>query len=262
MRQSRRAFLSTAVAATSMSVALGREALPASMADQKKLIVSLSFDDGFQKSFRRTAEIYEKFKLSACLNVVAAGLPEEPYIRRSPLGDFGLWNELKRRGHEIMPHGYRHENLRSVSFEQGKELVRRCLGVFTEKLDGFDPRKAIFNFPYNASTPELERWLPSQVRAFRTGGRAINPLPRTGQAKLTCGSFGPDNCEKAIDREVQTLLASDSGWLIFNTHGLDDEGWGPIRATYLEQLLERLVAIETVAILPVGRALESVVSRP
>jgi hypothetical protein len=40
-----------------------------------------------------------------------------------------------------------------------------------------------------------------------------------------------------------------------NTHGRDEEGWGPIRASYLERLLERLLGIETVEILPAGRAL-------
>ncbi len=134
-------------------------------------------------------------------------------------------------------------------------MIRRCLDVFVEKLDGFDPKQAIFNFPYNASTPELERWLPTQVRAFRTGGGAMNPLPQKGQAKLTCTSFGPGNCEAAIDREIERLLAKDSGWLIFNTHGLDNEGWGPIRASYLERLLERLLAIDSVEILPAGKAL-------
>ena len=117
-----------------------------------------------------------------------------------------------------------------------------------------------FNFPYNASTPELEKWLPTQVLAFRTGGQAINPLPHKGQAKLTCISFGPGNCEAAIDREIEKLLAKDSGWLIFNTRGLDDEGWGPIRASYLERLLERLIAVNTVEILPAGKALAKYVS--
>jgi hypothetical protein len=64
----------------------------------------------------------------------------------------------------------------------------------------------------------------------------------------------------AIDREIEKLLGKESGWLIFNTHGLDDEGWGPIRATYLEQLLERRLAVETVEILPAGKALEKYVS--
>ena len=106
----------------------------------------------------------------------------------------------------------------------------------------------------------METWLPTQVRAFRTGGGAINRLPHKGQVKLTCSGFGPGNCEKAIDREIERLLSKDFGWLIFNTHGLDDEGWGPIRATYLERLLEWLVAIESVEILPAGKALAKYVS--
>jgi peptidoglycan/xylan/chitin deacetylase (PgdA/CDA1 family) len=239
--------------------------LLANASDQPKKphIITLSFDDGFKKSSIRTAEIYEKYKLSACINVVASAHMKEfrpPDYPDVPRADFGLWNDLKARGHEIMPHGYRHANKRSIPFAEAKDLILRCLDLFDRELKGFDRKEAIFNFPYNASTPELEQWLPTQVRAFRTGRGAINPLPHKGQVKLTCTSFGPGNCEKAIDREIERLLAKDSGWLIFNTHGLDDEGWGPIRASYLEQLLERLLAIESVEILPAGKALAKHVS--
>ena len=255
MNKSRRRFLKAVGAASAALTVSSHLMAEIAAAPKKRHLITLSFDDGFKKSFTRTAEIYARYKLSACLNIVAAGLPEDAYIKQSPLGDFALWNELQRQGHEIMPHGYRHENLTNLPPEEGRELIRRCLGVFSEKLEGFDPKRAIFNFPYNASTPELEHWLPTQVRAFRTGGGAINPRPRLGQAKLTCASFGPGNGEAAIDREIENLLARESGWLIFNTHGLDDEGWGPIRATYLERLLERLLAIESVEVLPTGRAL-------
>jgi len=255
LKESRRDFLKALGAGATALVASGSLAVERAASGRKPHLVTLSFDDGFKKSFLRTAEIYEKRKLSACLNVVAAGIPEDAYIKQSPLGDFGLWNELQARGHEVMPHGYQHENLRNLPLEKAQELVRRCLDVFGQKLAGFDAKRAVFNFPYNASTPELERWLPTQVLAFRTGGSAINLLPRKGQPKLTCTSYGPGNCEAAIDREVEKLLASESGWLIFNTHGLDDEGWGPIRATYLESLLDRLLARETVDVLPAGRAL-------
>ena len=255
MDNSRRSFLQAISVATAAAVVPVPWAAVKETAAKKSHLVTLSFDDGFRKSFTRTVKIYEKFKLPACLNIVAAGLPIDRYIQDSPLGDFALWNEFKRRGHEIMPHGYRHENLQKLTFSEGQELIKRCLGVFAEKLEGFDSKQAIFNFPYNASTPELESWLPTQVRAFRTGGAAINPWPHPGPAKLTCTSFGPGNCEAAIDREIENLLKCESGWLIFNTHGLDEEGWGPIRARYLERLLERLLAIETVEILSAGRAL-------
>jgi len=251
MKTTRRHFVETLGAATAALM----PPTAAAVAGPKPHRVTLSFDDGFKKSFLRTADIYEEYQLSACFNVVAAGIPDDAYIRESPLGDFALWNDLRARGHEVMPHGYRHENLKALPLEQAQDLIRKCLDRFTEELAGFDPRQAVFNFPYNASTPELERWLPTQVRAFRTSGEAINPPPHQGQVKLTCISYGPGNCEAAIDRELEKLLARDSGWLIFNTHGLDSEGWGPMRATYLERLLERLTAIDTVEVLPAGQAL-------
>jgi hypothetical protein len=133
--------------------------------------------------------------------------------------------------------------------------ITRCLEIFSQELHGFDAHKAVFNFAYNASTPEIEAWLPQVVRAFRTGGDALNPLPFPGLVRLTTNGHGPDNCEHHLDEQVERLLEQPSGWLIYNVHGLEDEGWGPIRAEYLEALLARLVRIENVNLLPVGRAL-------
>jgi peptidoglycan/xylan/chitin deacetylase (PgdA/CDA1 family) len=224
-------------------------------------IVTLSFDDGFKKSSIRTAEIYEKYNLSACINVIATAhhkdfeLPNEYHAW--PAADFGLWNELKARGHEIMPHGYKHADKAAMPFSQAKELILRCLDYFSRELKGFDRTEAVFNFPYNSSTPELEAWLPTVVRAFRTGGGGINPLPYKGQVKLTCTGFGPGNSEQHLNNEIEKLLAQDSGWLVYNLHGLDDEGWGPVRSSYLEELLERLLAIDSVVIMPAGKALQN-----
>ncbi len=223
-------------------------------------LISLSFDDGMARSFLRIAEIYEKFNLAACLNVIATGhlptfVPPDAYHVGFVRGDFTLWNVLQERGHEIMPHGLRHEDLSQLPFPEAQRSIMQCLDIFARELKGFRPEEAVFNFPYNASTPELEAWLPTVVRAFRCHGEGINPLPFAGQVKLTTTAFGPENCEHHLEEAIARLLARPAGWLIYNLHGLDDEGWGPIRAGYLEALLARLTAIDTVVILPVGRAL-------
>jgi peptidoglycan/xylan/chitin deacetylase (PgdA/CDA1 family) len=239
--------------------ALARPQGPGVDGAKKPHLVTLSFDDGFRKSSLRTAEIYEKHGLRACINVIATAhqpgfvLPNE--YHRWPVGDFGLWNELQSRGHEIMPHGFSHTNKSKVPIEQAKDLIQRCLDYFTKELKGFEAQKAVFNFPFNASNSEVERWLSGQVLAFRTGGLAINPLPHRGQKKLTCTSHGPDGIDTHLTGEIDRLLARPSGWLIYNTHGLDEEGWGPLRARTLETLLERLNAVPTVAVVPAGRAL-------
>jgi len=38
--------------------------------------------------------------------------------------------------------------------------------------------------------------------------------------------FGPDNCETHLNSEIEKLLAQPSKLLIYNTHSLDNEGWG------------------------------------
>ena len=226
---------------------------------KKSHFITLSFDDGFKKSSLRTAEIYERFKLQACINVIATAhlpgfvLPNE--YHRWPVGDFGLWNELQARGHEIMPHGFKHADKSLLPLDQAKDLIRRCLDVFSKELKGFDPKRAVFNFPFNKSTPAVEEWLAGQVLAFRTGGPGVNPVPHRGQVRLTCTGFGPENIDEHLTGEIDKLLALPSGWLIYNTDGLDGEGWGPLSSTVLERLLERLVAIPTVSVIPAGRVL-------
>jgi peptidoglycan/xylan/chitin deacetylase (PgdA/CDA1 family) len=223
-------------------------------------ILSLSFDDGLEKSNLVIAQIYADFGLSACFNVIALGhdpgfIPPDPYHQGFPKGNFGLWNRLQEAGHEIMPHGLLHHNLAEMPFAESQQAILRCLEVFSQELAGFNPRESVYNFAYNASTLKLEAWLPTVVRAFRTSGGGLNPLPHEGLVRLTTTSYGPGNCEQHLDAAIEDLLAQPQGWLIYNTHGLDDEGWGPIRASYLEKLLARLIKIDSVQILPVYRAL-------
>ena len=258
--RSRRNFLKTS------GLTLGAAMIPGSLGSStpagKKIthIVSLSFDDGFEKSSIKTAEIYEKYKMSACINVIASAhenqfeLPNEYHAW--PVGDFELWNELQSRGHEIMPHSLKHTNLKESPLGKAQDLVQECLEIFEKKLDAFDSSRAIFNFPYNQSSPEIEEWILTKVRAFRTGGPDINKLPHPGQSRLTCTSFGPGTIDDHLESRIQHLLALPEGWLIYNTHGLDDEGWGPVSSAYLDELLARMLKLDHVAVLPVGQALE------
>ena len=218
-------------------------------------IITLSFDDGLCQSTLKTAEIFEDHGLSACFNVVAKG--ENPtWQTKSPVGDFALWNQLQSRGHEIMPHGYRHANKSLLALEESKTLIGDCLDVFRENLEGFEPARCVFHFPYNAATPELEAWLLTQVRAYRVGGNPINAMPHRGQQKLTTTGQGPGNCEAHLDGCIAQCLAESQGWLIYTLHGLDDEGWGPIGSDYLARLLDRLALIKSVQVLTITAALD------
>jgi peptidoglycan/xylan/chitin deacetylase (PgdA/CDA1 family) len=223
-------------------------------------IVTLAFDDGIRDSCRRVAEIYERHGLAACFCVIALGhrravCRRDPY-HRDAKGDFTLWNELQARGHEIAPHGLLHLDKSRMPQDRAQALVAECLRIFAGELAGFDARKAVFHFPFNASTPALEAWLPSQVRAFRTGGGGYNPLPRTDTVRLQGALSGPLTCEDDLEAELGELFRQPSGWLIYCAHGLDGQGWGPMRSAWLDDLLQRLLARGGVEILPAARVLE------
>jgi peptidoglycan/xylan/chitin deacetylase (PgdA/CDA1 family) len=218
-------------------------------------IVTLSFDDGFERSSLRTAEIFERHGLLAELNVLA-GESSDPWHSRWRKGDFRLWNELKARGHYVMPHGYRHENKAELPLQDAQRLIEQCLDVFSAELEGFEPSQASFAFPYNRSTAELEAWLGDCVRAFRTRGDPVMPLPQPEQQRVTCVSFGPESCDEHLVGTIDSFLSGPPGWLCYNLHGLDDEGWGPVRIGTLDRVLEDLVA-RGVPVLPIMAALDS-----
>ena len=219
-------------------------------------VVTLSFDDGFERSSRATAEIFEHHGLVAELNVLATNLGgTRDAWHRWPKGDFDLWNELRARGHRVMPHGYRHANKAELPLVGARRLIERCLEVFTAELEGFDPSHSSFAFPYNSSTPELETWLGGRIRAFRTRGHGVMPPPRPGQRRVTCTGFGPGRADEHLVRAIESFLDGPSGWLCYNLHGLDDEGWGPVGSDTLDGMLE-LLGARGVPVLPITDALD------
>ncbi|MEM8486785.1 MAG: polysaccharide deacetylase family protein [Bacteroidota bacterium] len=227
-------------------------------------LVTFSFDDGFKKSFLEAARIHEQHGLSGCFNVIAsAHLPEfvEPddYIKKHLMGDFDTWNSLQDRGHEVMVHSWAHNNLARLPEERAKKLIDKSLDYFEKHLDGFKRKDAIFNFPFNASTPALEDHTLAQVRAIRTGGNwDVNPFPTAETRRLSCVIYPrPGNGDAWVENHVNTFLENEQGgWLIVNTHGLGDEGWGPISAAYLDKLLGRLVKLAQVEVLNVTQVLD------
>ena len=240
----RRVFLKTTAFA---SLATGTMGCAARNLPGKSHILTFSFDDGFRNSFLKIADICEEFGLKACLNVIASGhLPAfkavDDWILPELMGDFSDWNNLVRRGHEIMPHSWQHLNLARQPPEEAKALITKCLDFFEQQLDGYQASNAVFNFPFNASTPELEKFTLSKVRAIRTfGDAAINPIPsREGPVRLQCLSRGPDNIDDWVESQVNDFLAGRGGWLILNVHGLDNEGWGPMSASYFRGLLQKV----------------------
>jgi len=233
-------------------------------------MLTFSFDDGFKKSFYRAAEIHEEYGLSACFNVIASGhFPTfkavDDWILPELLGDFNDWNKLKSRGHEIMPHTWEHLNLTKIPLNKAKDNIDKCLAYFEENLDGYKNEEAVFNYAFCASNTEIEEYTLSKVLAARTGGwlfmdgKMTNEIPVSKDpVKLGCWVKGPGFADEYLESEINSFLEGPGGWLIFNLHGFDNEGWGPVRTSYFDQLLKRLVEVDYLDIKPAGQILQSI----
>ncbi len=247
----------------SSSIGLAAIGLGGSALTEKNHIITLSFDDGFKKSFYKIADIFEGNGLSACFNVIASGhFPKfrkvDNWILPGLLGNFDDWNTIKSRGHEVMPHSWKHLNLAKQPIEEAKELIIKCLDYFTMNLEGYDNKEAVFNFPFNSSSPELEEFTLSKVLAIRS--RELNEAVQnnTNLFRKGCRTNGPNNIDTWVEGQINNFLKSPGGWLILNVHGLDNEGWGPMSTSYLEELVARLVKIKTLEVLPTGYVLNRI----
>jgi hypothetical protein len=76
---------------------------------------------------------------------------------------------------------------------------------------------------------------------------------------VTCVGFGPERCDDHLSRTIESFLAGGPGWLCYNLHGLDGEGWGPVGSDTLDRLLEDLGA-RGVRVLPITAALDLAVA--
>jgi len=207
-------------------------------------LLTLSFDDGFAKSFRLVADIHEEFGLKANLNVIAGtdlpGYTAADRYHNAKVGGWDLWNELAARGHDVSAHSLDHANYARLPLDEAKRRIDLCVEIFEANLKGYKAAANVFAFPFNSSNEDVEDHVLAKFRGLRTSGPGINPMPSPSLRRLTCSSFGPGNCEEHLDHCIAELLKRDSGWLVYNTHGFDDEGWGPIAPGYLRELYAKL----------------------
>ncbi len=195
--------------------------------------VGLIFDDGFRKSSRKTADVFEEFELRAVLAVIA-----DPGGFVSGTGDWSLWNELQSRGHIIHPHGQTHVKLSEIPPAQAIDSVRHCLDSFTRHLECFEASRALFACTYNTATPEVIDYLLPKVRAVRIGGSPLLSQADLDSRLWTSQAFGPedpfDDCMAVLTEARRTRPAA----VFYCLHGLDGERWGATSTDHLRQILE------------------------
>jgi peptidoglycan/xylan/chitin deacetylase (PgdA/CDA1 family) len=194
--------------------------------------IAFVFDDGYAKSCCAVAALFERYAVSAVFGVLA-----EPWGRHPDRGDWSLWRDLAERGHIIHPHGFEHKSLALMTFEDAVVSLERCFEEFLKYLPNFELSQAVFHYPYNAGTDELNAWLIDHVAAVRIGGTGFNTNADLASRVLHCTGFGPDYCDQHLSDQLDQCELDKPNAFIYNLHGVDGEGWGPIHLGALEKAL-------------------------
>jgi len=200
-----------------------------------KTKIGIIFDDGFAKSSLTTAKLFEQYKLPAYFAVLAEPKGFSPNFR---IGDFALWNELQARGHVVYPHGYTHVKMSEIPHEQAVSELERCLATFSEKLNGFDAKQAMYAFAYNCGTPALCEWLLPRVRTVRIGGTGFLSEADLKSRILHNVTHGPDDPgDHLLDHLAHRGVRIPPAFF-YSLHGIDGEAWGAIAQDKLKRVLD------------------------
>jgi hypothetical protein len=200
--------------------------------------VGLVFDDGLKDSVYPLVACFERHGLRADLAIIAE--PDAGPLAGQALG-WEVWRTLSARGHRIHPHGLDHQNEATQPLAIAQERIERCLERFAHELPGFVASDAVFHYPYNSTTPELDAWLRTQVRATRAGGTGLMSAAEVASGAWHCTCFGPGPADEHLHAMLDQAIAVGAHTLLFMAHGLDGEGWGPLGLSALDSALERIV---------------------
>lgn len=206
-------------------------------------IVSFCFDDGFRATAGKVWSAFARRDLAASFCILAAPeLTRDPFIGAAQIADWGFWREARAAGQEVAPHGWAHERLADLPFEEARDGIERTLGAFTRELPGFEAADSLFHLAYLAAPEPIVDFIGGRTLGVRRAlGRAgLNPPGSVNRCGgVDCITFG-DGADAMAMARVEWFLGHEKGWLVLVFHGLDGEGWGTLAAATLEALLDRL----------------------
>ena len=165
-------------------------------------------------------------------------------------------NALKAAGHEIACHSFAHQPTPSLSSEALADDAARNAEFLKPFLDG--ARAESYAFPYGLASPRTKRYFADRF----TNVRGVHPKLNSGRADLAllnAISMERRCWDAAAIRDAITRARHDCAWIIFYTHGVNDEpGEYDSTPAMLSEVLGRL-AEARIEILPMREAVKTAI---
>ncbi|MEC4718506.1 polysaccharide deacetylase family protein [Noviherbaspirillum sp. CPCC 100848] len=191
--------------------------------DNRQAAASYTFDDGYASS-PAIASLFEQAGVRATFYIIP-GLVAAT--------DWGIWQDLSRRGHEIGNHSMTHPNFTAAPMTeqmleseivQSQRLIEQKVGV----------RPLTFAFPYHLST----------ARAMALAEQSHMAVRKTanGEDSYRFAYFDTDRGTdlagtlRTVNRQLDEAVQA-GGWFVAGGHGIDGDGWSPVTTGFIQQHL-------------------------
>lgn len=154
-------------------------------------------------------------------------------------GTWPFWREIAGLGHEVGSHGFSHLNASGTLARLFPWLVEKDIGRSAQDLKEQIPGPTpTMSMPWNAATSRSAQVVRRHFSGCRLGSSRIsyNRLSNLSRFELESWAPRPDDPWDQYVDAVEQLPAG--GWLIFQFHSFEEEGWDPIEPELLERLCE------------------------
>jgi peptidoglycan/xylan/chitin deacetylase (PgdA/CDA1 family) len=219
--------------------------------------VSFTFDDVPRSAFINGVPLLDKAGIKATF-YVSLGLSAGEGCADPEGDDYLTLDEIRSlhsQGHHIACHTHSHYRLSTGSVNGLVADAKRNVALLEELLDDTPVRH--FSYPFGEVNFRLKHLLSADYDSMRSSRPGIN-LGAADLNLLRATSIYNPGFSRASMLKVIDRAASQGGWLIFYTHGVDsmpdEHSCTPEQLAWIiEQCMSR-----DMAILPVSRAYEMV----
>ena len=180
-------------------------------------MISFTFDNALYSACTRGRRLMEQYKVRGTF-YISGGLTGRMQPER--MHTLETLQALNKAGHEIGCRGFEHIQYQTLSREQVEADLARNLqflrdhGLATDHLN--------FAYPFGCSSPGLKRLVSRRFISARGIADGLN----VGEADLALLKATRLYQGRLSDAQVTALIEDNvrqCGWLIFLTHGVDDE---------------------------------------
>jgi peptidoglycan/xylan/chitin deacetylase (PgdA/CDA1 family) len=213
----------------------------------RERLVSITFDDGFRSAAEAATPILERFCYAATFYLVTGWVkPErarisEAYNVGRCHGDWPFWQNVSLRGHEIGSHGFSHMNARGKVAAVAPWLLTRDIRRSFEDIRRQVPHdEYTISMPWNASSAISQRAASAYFSGCVAGDSAVRYNNLSDLDRYSVQAWAPESSHAQEDYRIAIEGIPDRGWLVFQFHSFDQEGWEPITTSHLAWMCELL----------------------